>query len=135
VLRAMLALSLCASIAHADGYRMRERTPVVPSPVAGPKATICIDPAFLRRVIRRHLAEITGCYERQIRRTPKLAGTATARFVVLPDGQVVEAAVSGMTADLGACIARALEGIRCPRRTRGGAVTVSYPFTFSQRGS
>ncbi len=130
----MLALLLCAPVAHADGYRLRERTPMVPSPRVKPRATICIDPAIIRRVIRQHLPEISRCYERQLRRTPKLAGTATAMFVVRADGRVVQPAVRGMTAGLGACIARALEGVRFPPIPGGGTVTVSYPFMFAPQG-
>lgn len=135
MLRATLALSLCASAAHADGYRMRDRTPMVPEPAAKPRATTCLDPEIIRRAIRQHRVEIGRCYERQLRRTPKLAGTATAMFVVRADGRVAPPAVRGMTAELGACIARALQGMRFPRIPGGGTITVSYPFTFSPRGS
>lgn len=131
MLRALFALSLCASVAHADGYRMREHTPAVPAPRTRPKATICIDPAIIRRVIRQHLAEISRCYERQLRRTPKLAATASTMFVVRADGRVVAPAVRGVPAELGACIANALAAVRFPKIPGGGTVSVSYPFTFS----
>jgi outer membrane biosynthesis protein TonB len=134
VLRVLLALSLCASAAHAGDYRLPGRTPRVPATAPRPQITICIDKDFIRRVVRRHQAAFAGCYERELRRAPRLAGTVTATFVILSDGRVASAEASGMTPGLDACVARAVAAIRFPRIVGGGSVRVNYPFAFSQRG-
>jgi hypothetical protein len=133
VLRALLALSLCASVAHADGYRLRGRTPVVPDVTPRAKATICIDRDFIRRVIRKHMAAFARCYERLPEGGSQPSGSVTTRFVILADGRVSQPEASGLTPEVDACVARTLASIRFPRISGGGTVLVSYPFTFSTR--
>jgi len=126
--RGLLASLLCSSLAQADGYRLRDRTPAVPS---APRARfICRypDKSILQRVIRSNLSKVQRCYEQQLRFTPALAGTVVVQFQIGPDGRVSGATGSGMTANLSTCVAHAVTTFAFPRASDG--ITVSYPFTF-----
>jgi hypothetical protein len=86
----------------------------------------------IRRVVRRHHARFSFCYEDGLKKDKTLAGSASFDFVIGRDGSV--ASVRTGKSDLPnkevlACVARAFYGITFPA-PETGIVTVSYPVTF-----
>jgi hypothetical protein len=90
-----------------------------------------LDPAIIRRYIRRNIAEIQLCYEQELPGDPKLAGKVTVRFKIGPDGKVIEAGAAGMP-PVDACVAGVISTIEFPPPRGGGIVSVNYPFIFQQ---
>src|SRR6185436_17004847 len=65
------------------------------------------DPAAVARVIRQGLAAIRGCYERALKRNPRLAGKLVLRFTVTGAGTVSAVALDDDTlgdAEVAACL-------------------------------
>lgn len=90
-----------------------------------------MDPAIIRRYIRRNIAQIQLCYEQELPGDPKLAGKVTVRFKIGPDGKVIEASAAGMP-PVDACVAGVISTIEFPPPRGGGIVSVNYPFIFQQ---
>src|SRR6185503_5387964 len=68
---------------------MRGRTSAVPSARLGvPTITGDLDKAIVRRYIKRNIAKITYCYEKQLLAKPGLAGTVSTQFFISPNGKV-----------------------------------------------
>lgn len=86
-----------------------------------------LDPATIRRYIKRQVDEIQYCYDKELRSAPKLAGTMTVTFRIEADGKVSSATAAGL-GKVGACVVRIVHGIEFPRPKDGGAIDVSYPF-------
>ncbi|MBS1123248.1 MAG: domain containing protein, partial [Deltaproteobacteria bacterium] len=97
--------------------------------IGQPSSDVGLDKAIIRRLIRRNLQKIQYCYEKELVSKPTLAGTVTVKFTINPDGVVVSATGSGMT-NVDSCVATVVQGISFPKPNGGGAVVVSYPFTF-----
>jgi hypothetical protein len=90
-----------------------------------------LDPAIIRRSIRRNLSKIQYCYEKELLVTPGLEGRVDVRFSVGADGRVTQSTGSGMP-PVDACVAGVIATIEFPRPTGGSVVIVSYPFIFQQ---
>ena len=56
-----------------------------------------LDPEVVRRVVRRHRAQIKYCYELELLRTPGLEGKVQVQWVIGPDGRVSRTKISGTT--------------------------------------
>lgn len=87
--------------------------------------------------IRRNMASIRFCFERQLGTQPNLEGRVNVRFVIAPDGSVSSAEVASSTLGndvVEECVTRALTRVRFPRPQGGGEVIVTYPFTFAAMG-
>ena len=79
------------------------------------------------------LADIKDCYERELKRNPKLAGKIVVRFTIDEEGRVTGAAIEDNTLGekaVAACIISRFERFRFPKPD-GGAVTAAYPFIFA----
>jgi hypothetical protein len=109
---------------------------VAASVLLGPPSgqTAALDPAIIRRYIRRNIAEIQRCYEQVLVKDPALAGTATIRFSIGGEGKVTQATGSGMP-PVDACVASVISAIEFPKPQGGGIVNVSYPFIFNSAQS
>ena len=101
-----------------------------PVEAGDPSATGALDKNIIRRYIRRNLARIRLCYERQLLVDPKLSGTVTAKFAIEPDGSVSGVSASGLHADVDSCVASVIAKIQFPKPRGGGYVNVTYPFRF-----
>ncbi|MCW5805869.1 MAG: AgmX/PglI C-terminal domain-containing protein [Deltaproteobacteria bacterium] len=88
-----------------------------------------LDTAIIRRYIKRNLAKISYCYEKELAAQPTLAGSVKIEFTIGPDGKVKKSTGSGMSS-VQTCVAAVISGIEFPRPQGGGSVVVSYPFTF-----
>lgn len=98
--------------------------------------TGALDQAKISSVVRRRLGALNGCYEKQLKRNPELAGKVRVRFTILESGRVGDPTVVENTlgdAEIGRCIIARMGGWRFPRPD-GGTVTLTLPFTFEPSG-
>jgi TonB family protein len=92
-----------------------------------------LDRDIIKRVIRSHLSEIKYCYERELRKDPKLRGSVDVRFTIGPTGSVSASMTPRNTTGseaLESCLAKAVKRWKFPKPTGGGIVVVTYPFVF-----
>jgi TonB family protein len=92
-----------------------------------------LDSAEIAKVVRRRKGAVKNCYERQLKRNPKLAGTVKIQFTIQQSGRIGQATVlQNTTGDsgLGTCIVSQIKRWRF-RKPDGGSVTVAYPFVFA----
>jgi Ca-activated chloride channel family protein len=92
-----------------------------------------IDKDLVRRIIRRHLAQVRKCYETALTNDPSLAGKIVLELVVAADGEVVAARVAedGLSdATVGVCMAKAASTWKFPPNP-AGPITIRYPFVFA----
>ncbi|HTJ40824.1 MAG TPA: AgmX/PglI C-terminal domain-containing protein [Kofleriaceae bacterium] len=110
---------------------MRGRSASVPTVRIGQANAVGdLDKAIIRRYIKRNIAKITYCYEKQLLAKPALEGTLSTQFFIRPDGNVADATASGVDPDVASCVADVIKSIQFPKPKGGGGVQVSYPFTF-----
>ncbi len=112
--------------------------PAVPSvAIAAPVITGDLDGQLIRRYVRRHLAKVTYCYERELLRSPKLAGTVNVQFVVdSASGHVAGVSAAGLgNKEVETCIAGVVRAIEFPAAKGGGPVKINYPFTLKPGGA
>lgn len=94
-----------------------------------------LEPAAVRRVVRRDFGKFRMCYENRLKADPRLAGRVTVRFVIGGDGTVLRVANGGSDLpdpQVVACVVRTFGGMSFPR-PEGGDVTVVFPVLFSAR--
>lgn len=97
------------------------------------------DKRIIDAVIKRHLAQIQYCYEKELRRNPKLYGKIIVNFKFGKDGKVMTASIKSSTlkgtgkAEAEACIVQRFKGLRFPP-PKGGVVIVNYPLLFKSTG-
>ncbi|MEW5855432.1 MAG: AgmX/PglI C-terminal domain-containing protein [Myxococcota bacterium] len=96
-----------------------------------------LDKEIIRRVIRENIQQIKYCYERELTRTPGLAGKVQIKFVIGAQGAVQSAVVAESSMNnktVESCIAGKVRGWIFPKPKGGGIVIVTYPFIFKQGG-
>ncbi|MCE9577412.1 MAG: AgmX/PglI C-terminal domain-containing protein [Deltaproteobacteria bacterium] len=93
-----------------------------------------LDKAVIRRYIKRNLAKISYCYEKELVIHPALEGTVSAQFFITPSGSVGTSNASGVDGSVASCIADVIKGIEFPKPKGGGGVQVNYPFTLRPAG-
>jgi len=86
-----------------------------------------------RELVETRSAQIQGCYEEILKKTPDAAGTVVIQFNVMPKTGAVESAAvlpeSTAPADLSQCVVKALEGLVLnPPDERQGEATFSWTF-------
>jgi hypothetical protein len=114
---------------------MRGRTSSVPQVRIGqPNAVGDLDKAIIRRYIKRNIAKITYCYEKQLLAKPGLQGTVSTQFFITPNGTVASSNASGVDGQVSSCVAGVIKSIEFPKPKGGGGVQVNYPFTFRPTG-
>ena len=94
------------------------------------------DKDLVRRVVRAHMNEVRGCYERRLEHDGRLAGRVNASFRFDHTGFVMSASaqpedfLGGPTeADqVAECIQSAIRRWEFPRPPVGSVITVRYPF-------
>ncbi len=92
-----------------------------------------IDKALIDAVIRRHLAQIRYCYQRELSKQPDLAGKVVVKFVIDATGAVEKAEIRTSTLDnatVEECLVNRFLRMQFPEPKGGGIVIVSYPFLF-----
>lgn len=110
--------------------RERQANPAAASG-SGQAALGRISKKVIRRGIEAHLDEVRACYTEALEAWRTLHGLIKVRFVIAPDGSVIEAVPvydsSGVPA-LGCCIARVVRAWEFPPPDGGGMIIVQYPF-------
>ena len=102
--------------------------PVVGKPEISASSTY--DKSIVRRYIRRHLNEISYCYEKQLLAHPNLGGDVKVSFFISPTGSVQSASGEGFDGEVSSCLAGVIKTIEFPAPGEGGGVQVNYPFHF-----
>ncbi|MFZ5475205.1 MAG: AgmX/PglI C-terminal domain-containing protein [Myxococcota bacterium] len=93
-----------------------------------------LDKALIDAVIKRNLAQIRYCYQRELTKNPGLSGKITEKFVIAADGSVSTATTKTSTMNSPAvetCINGRFMRFTFPQPKGGGIVVVSYPFVFA----
>jgi TonB family protein len=86
----------------------------------------------IQRVIKARTGVFRACYQRELNRTPGLAGKVVIDFTIGEDGTVTSAEVKSTTMNNDAvesCLVRQIRKLRFP--AKGTRANVSYPFIFS----
>jgi hypothetical protein len=98
-------------------------------------ATGALDPSIIRSRIKSNHERIRHCYERTLLTAPELVGTVVTKFLISPEGKVLQASASGMDHDgLETCIADVIQGISFPRTSGAELTRVTYPFELRNTG-
>jgi hypothetical protein len=93
-----------------------------------------LDKSLIDAVIKRNMAAIRYCYQRELTKNPALAGKITVKFVIAADGTVSSATTKSSSMGNPAvegCINGRFLRFQFPQPKGGGIVIVSYPFIFS----
>lgn len=99
--------------------------------VGTPKVKGDADAEIVRRVVRAHVNELSGCYRRALAEDPTAAGRLTVGFELAADGsvrgaKVVESKVKSTAID--ECFVKAIGRWKFPKSDGGGERTVTFPF-------
>ncbi len=87
----------------------------------------------IQRVIRSRLASLKYCYERELLKSPTLAGRLVVQFTLDASGKVTHVGVVEDTLKapaVAACVEKQFKSFRFPAVPGGGTVTVNYPLVF-----
>ena len=87
----------------------------------------------LRKVFNVHAGAMRKCYERQLKRNPRLEGKVRLEIVIRSSGQVGSAKVNGISLDnrqVNDCMVRQARTMKFPKPD-GGAARVTMPYTFT----
>lgn len=113
-----------------------ERRVVANIQVSGPSQTFGtgqMEPDQIARVVKMRLKAVKSCYERELKKDPKLAGKIVIQFTIGELGRITSSKVASSTMSnpaVGRCILGRMGQWRFPQ-PKGGSVTVSYPFVFT----
>jgi hypothetical protein len=91
-----------------------------------------LDPGIVAREVRARMGAIKGCYERALKRNPKLSGKLSVHWTITLAGTVQHVEVESDTMgdpEVASCIKALVARWRFPS-PRGGAVEVTFPFIF-----
>ncbi|MFH1466059.1 MAG: AgmX/PglI C-terminal domain-containing protein [Pseudomonadota bacterium] len=114
------------------GFSGRDDGPIAASG-GDPVILGALDRSLIDAVVKRNLAQIRYCYQRELTKNPDLAGKIVVKFVVAKDGTVSSAQVKSSTmgnAAVETCINSRFMRFQFPEPRGGGIVIVSYPFRF-----
>ncbi len=121
------------TIGHGSGTgtSLRARSAAVPTVRVGTPAVAGgeLDRAIIRRYVKRNIAKLQYCYEKELLAKPALAGTINAAFVIDTDGAVLNSTASGFDPDVAQCVGGVVASIQFPRPVKG-TVRVSHAMTF-----
>lgn len=96
-----------------------------------------LDKELIRRVVRQHLAQLQYCYERELQRSPELAGKVVMKWVINGQGRVTQAQVAETqlrNSNVEGCLAARIKTWTFPAPHGGGIVIINYPFVFKRDG-
>jgi hypothetical protein len=93
-----------------------------------------LDKSLVDAVVRRNLNQIRYCYQRELTKSPALAGKIVIKFVIAKDGTVSSATTKSSSMGSPAvenCINQRFMRFQFPAPKGGGIVFVTYPFIFA----
>jgi hypothetical protein len=94
-----------------------------------------VDPAVIRRYVKRHLDKIAYCYESQLLARPHLAGTVLSQFRLHASGRVMTSSATGVDEAVARCVADVVGSIQFPRLASDGVFEITYPFVMRPTGT
>jgi hypothetical protein len=114
-----------------DSYAPERLAATIPSVAVGaPTVAGPMSADVVRRIIRRHVAELQRCYAGGLEHDAVIGTHVSLTFVIGPAGLVTEASTSGVGDPLTeACFAGAMRQWVFPAPLGGGIVRVVYPLT------
>ncbi len=92
-----------------------------------------VDRSAIEKEIKKHLAQIRYCYQKELNKNPALYGKIVIKFVIAKDGSVSSAKVNTTTMNnpiVENCICQRFMRFQFPEPRGGGIAIVSYPFVF-----
>ncbi len=92
-----------------------------------------LDKKVILPVIKSHQSDVRDCYSRQLVATPGLTGQVWAKWVIGPNGTVIEANIERETMPtpaVGLCVVARVKTWQFPRPIGGGTVNVTFPWIF-----
>jgi len=92
------------------------------------------DGAIIKRYVKRKLAQISYCYDKQLIAKPDLSGTVMAQWTINMNGLVVSPTATGVDPAVSSCIAEVISTIQFPRPPQVGVYQVRYPFVLHKTG-
>lgn len=101
-----------------------------------PEVDGALDSEAIARVVKTRMRMVKDCYERELKRSPALAGKIEIEFTIDSSGRVESARVSNNrmgSEAVASCIISRLQRWRFPAPD-GGSVTVNFPFIFTPSG-
>lgn len=117
------------------GLGARNREPAGPSLRWGlPTVKGGLDPAIIRRVLRRNQNQLRYCYEQQLAKKPTLSGLLVLKVTIDADGKVATASSAGVNKELEACVTTRAKTWLFPK-PQDGTVSVTQPITFVPAGT
>ncbi len=93
-----------------------------------------LDKSLIDDVIKRNMAAIRYCYQKELTKEPTIGGKITVKFVIAKDGTVSSAQTYSTTINsdvVESCIDSRFMRFQFPEPKGGGIVIVKYPFIFS----
>jgi Ca-activated chloride channel family protein len=90
--------------------------------------------SIIQRVMRENRTRLRYCYERELRRTPGLAGKVVVELVIGKLGNVTTVKIkqdSVKNPQLSRCLTRQISKLRFPAPAGGGEVRITYPLLFA----
>ena len=108
-----------------DSRQARPQTRLGDVAVTGP-----LGQPIVRRVLRRKLARLAYCYEKQLLRHPGIAGKVEVRFAIAPTGRVSSASANGVHPVVARCVAGVIQATEFPKPTSGEQVRASSTLEF-----
>lgn len=90
----------------------------------------------IRRVIKKHINKVKGCYESRLIQVPKLQEHLVVKFVIGGDGIVLSTEIRKVDSTLNdnkveTCVVDVVRSMQFPEPEGGGIVMVTYPFIFN----
>ena len=92
-----------------------------------------LDKSLIDEQIKRNLAQIRYCYQRELPKNPTLGGKVRVQFIIGKDGSVSKANIKSSTINSTAvenCIIHRFLRFKFPKPEGEGIVMVNYPFMF-----
>lgn len=126
-----------SSATDGDGYSAgvgQQHRPNSPRVAMGTNAASVrgdLDKSTIRRYLLRRIPKMRYCYEKELLEYPELEGALTVDFEITPQGLVEKVEASGLQESVGDCVSETIRTIQFPIPNDGGAVHVTYPFTFT----
>ncbi len=94
--------------------------------------------ADIQALVASHRDEARACYDKALAEHPGIEGTLDIKWVIDPQGNVVDAGVDTAKSDIleptvGACVVQVITKIRFAPTAKGYETRVHYPFKFAPR--
>ncbi len=93
-----------------------------------------LDREAMDQVVKRHLAQLRYCYQRQLNKDPDIQGKVVVKITVAADGTVSSATIKSTTMNnesVESCLAGRFMRFQFPEPENGKIVTATYPLVFS----